>query len=392
MISVEEALRRVLALAPAPQAETVALAEADGRVLLTPARAALDQPPFDAAVMDGYALRSEDLAADARLTVVGEAAAGHAMDQPLGQGQTARIFTGAPLPPGAGAVVMQEDVTRTGDQITLNGLPKGTHIRPRGTDFHRDQALDAPRLLNARTLALLAAMNVPQVQVARRPRVAVLATGDELANPGETPSPGQIICSNNYALTAMARQAGAEAEMLPIARDNQDSLRAAFARAADADLIVTIGGASVGDYDLVGQVATDLGLDRAFYKIAMRPGKPLMAGKLGDAIMLGLPGNPVSSIVCGMIFMQPLIRAMQGLPHVDRIVRARLAAPVGPAGNRTHFMRATLQPGDDLPLVAPFDDQDSGLLSLLSRADGLLIRPSDDGPRQAGEIVQVLPF
>lgn len=392
MISVEDALARVLALAPAPQMETVALDQADGRVLLAPARAGLDQPPFDAAVMDGYALRAEDLATDASFTVVGEAAAGHGLTRPLGAGEAVRIFTGAPLPPGAGAVVMQEDVRRDGDRITLAGLPKATHIRPRGTDFHKDQDLAAPRQLDARSLALLAAMNVPTVQVARRPRVAVLATGDELVEPGQQPGPGQIICSNNYALTAMARAAGAEARMLPIARDTEASLRATFEAARDADLIVTIGGASVGDYDLVGKVAAELGLDRAFYKIAMRPGKPLMAGTLGQSVMLGLPGNPVSSIVCGLIFMQPLIRAMQGLPHRDRTIAARLGEDIGPAGNRTHFMRATLADGDDLPRVAPFSDQDSGLLSLLSRADGLLIRPADDGARKAGEIVRVLPF
>ncbi|MFB2595012.1 gephyrin-like molybdotransferase Glp [Paracoccus sp. p4-l81] len=392
MISVDEALHKVLALATAPQVETVDLDQADGRVMLAPARAALDQPPFDAAVMDGYALRADDLVENAQLSVVGEAAAGHGLDQPLHPGQAIRIFTGAPLPPGAGAVVMQEDVTREGDRIRLNGLPRGTHIRPRGTDFLKDQELAPPRLLDARSLALLAAMNVPQVQVARRPRVAILATGDELVPPGTAPGPGQIICSNTYALAAMARAAGAEAQILPIARDTETSLRDAFASAADADLIVTIGGASVGDYDLVGQVAAKLGLERSFYKIAMRPGKPLMAGRLGRSAMLGLPGNPVSSIVCGLLFMQPLIRMMQGLPHHDRSIAARLGTDIGPAGNRTHFMRATLTPGEDLPRVAPFGDQDSGLLSLMSRADGLLIRPADDGPRQAGEIVRVLPF
>ncbi len=392
MISVEEALRRVLALAPTPQAEEVALDEADGRVLLAPARAAFDQPPFDAAVMDGYALRLDDLRQNATLMVVGEAAAGHELTRPLGAGEAARIFTGAPLPPGAGAVVMQEDVSREGDRITLTGCPRGTHIRPRGADFKQDQILEAPRLLNARTLSLLAAMNVPRVTVARRPRVAVLATGDELVEPGQSPGPGQIICSNNYALSAMARAAGADARMLPIARDTETSLRAAFAAASGADLIVTIGGASVGDYDLVGRVAADLGLERAFYRIAMRPGKPLMAGTLGASVQLGLPGNPVSSIVCGAIFMQPLIRAMQGLTTPQRTIRARLAADVGPAGNRTHFMRATLSPGDDLPTVTAFTEQDSGLLSLLSQADGLLIRPADDGPRRSGEVVDVLPL
>lgn len=392
MISVKEALTHVLALADRPDTEEVALDQAAGRVLAAPVIARLTQPPFDAATMDGYAFRAEDLAENASFTVVGEAAAGHGLGHPLAPGEAARIFTGAPVPEGAGAVVMQEDTTRDGDRMTLTGLPKASNIRPRGHDFAEGQKLSAPRLLDGRAVGLIAAMNVPTVTVARRPRVAVVATGDELVAPGDTPGPGQIICSNNYAIAALARAAGAEAELLPIAPDDAGALRATLARAARADLVVTIGGASVGDHDLVGQVAAEMGLERAFWKVAMRPGKPLMAGRLGAARMLGLPGNPVSSIVCAMVFMQPLIRAMLGLPPRDATIAARLAEDMPPTGPRTHFMRATLEPGGELPVVRAFGDQDSGVLSIMARADGLLIRTAGDGPRKAGEVLRVLPF
>lgn len=392
MISVEEALAQVLALADAPATEDVPLDQAAGRVLAAPVTSRLTQPPFDAATMDGYAFRAEDLHEDASFTVVGEAAAGHGLDRPLGPGEAARIFTGAPVPKGAGAVVMQESTTRDGDRMTLNGLPKATNIRPRGYDFAKGDQLLAPRLLDGRAVGLIAAMNVPTVTVARRPRVAVVATGDELVAPGDTPGPGQIICSNNYAIAAQARAAGAETELLPISPDDPAALRATLERAAEADLVVTIGGASVGDHDLVGQVTSEMGLERAFWKVAMRPGKPLMAGRLGRARMLGLPGNPVSSIVCGTLFMQPLIRAMLGLPYKDRSFAARLAEDMPPTGPRTHFMRAALEPGADLPEVRALADQDSGVLSSLTHADGLLIREADDGPRKAGEVLRVLPF
>jgi len=296
------------------------------------------------------------------------------------------------VPEGADWVLMQEDVHREGDHITLPAkLDPRRHIRPRGQDFAKGQVVAAALRLEPRHLGLLAAMNVATVTVARRPTVAVLATGDELVMPGEAPGPGQIVCSNSFALAAMAEDAGAEARLLPIARDNEAALRQAFALAEGADLIVSSGGASVGEHDLVGKVAADLGLERAFWQVAMRPGKPLMAGRLANAVMLGLPGNPVSAIVTARLFMLPLLAVMQGLPGEHMPLRARLADSVGANGPRTHFMRARLIPGE-VPQIAPFADQDSALLSILTKADALLIRPAGDGPRAAGAWAEYLPL
>ncbi|MDO5612086.1 MAG: molybdopterin molybdotransferase MoeA [Paracoccus sp. (in: a-proteobacteria)] len=390
MISVDEALARVLALANPPQAETLPLADAAGRVLLQPAVARLTQPPFDAAAMDGYALRAADLPGPLR--VIGEAAAGHSWAGQPAPGTAIRIFTGAPVPAGYDRVVMQENCTRDGDQVTVTDPSGGANIRARGGDFAQGQTVEAPRLLRAADIGLLAAMNVPQVTVARRPRVAVIASGDELVRPGATVEAGQIVNSNDLIVAALARDAGAVADILPIARDTEASLRDVFALAADADLIVTIGGASVGDHDLVGKVAADLGLERSFYKLAMRPGKPLMAGRMGGAAMLGLPGNPVSSYVCAILFMQPLIRTMQGLPAQPQTLRARLTCDLPPEGPRQHYLRARLTPGDDLPGITPFEDQDSARLSVLADASALLVRPANDPARQTGEVADYLPL
>lgn len=393
MITVEDALARCFALVTPLPPEPVGLRQAAGRVLAAPAAARLTQPPFDASAMDGYALgRAAD--AGARFTVIGEAGAGHGFAGALAPDQAVRIFTGAPLPQGAQTIAIQEDVAATGAQITLTApaLP-GAHIRPRGQDFGEGDTLSAPRRLTSKDLALLAAMNIPTVMAARRPVVALIATGDELVMPGEAPGPDQIVASNLFALEAMARAEGAEVRMLPIARDTEDELRQVFALAEGADLIVTIGGASVGDHDLVGKVAPDMGLERAFWKIAMRPGKPLMAGRLGSSLMLGLPGNPVSAIVCAHLFLLPMLRAMQGLPPAPAATaRAVLAQDVGPAGPRVHYMRARLEPAEGLPAIAPFVSQDSALLRILTEADALLIRPLGDGPRRAGEVVDYLPL
>jgi molybdopterin molybdotransferase len=289
-------------------------------------------------------------------------------------------------------IAIQEDVTASGDQITLNADTRaGDNIRPRGQDFAEGQPLPAPRRLRPNDLALLAAMNIPQVTVTRRPVVALIATGDELVMPGETPAPDQIIASNTFALAAMVEAAGGEARMLPIARDTEADLRTVFSLTAGADLIVTIGGASVGDHDLVGKVAADLGLERAFWKIAMRPGKPLMAGRVLGVPMLGLPGNPVSAIVCAHLFMVPMLTAMLGLPATaPKTLRARLGADQPANGPRTHYMRARLSEVDGQPTVTPFDRQDSALLSILTEADALLVRPLGDGPRRAGEMVDYI--
>lgn len=390
MISVDEAKARVLALAGPVQGEEIAVQDALGRALARPVVARLTQPPFDASAMDGYALRDADLPGP--LQVIGTAAAGGPYDGPTPPGSAVRIFTGAPVPAGYDRVVMQEIVTRDGDRITVAPVGGNLNIRLKGNDFSEGTAFQPPRPLRAADLALIAAMNVARLSVARRPRVAVLAGGDELVRPGVTPAPGQIVSSNDIAIAALAREAGAEPVVLDLARDTEASLRARFAEAEGCDLIVTIGGASVGDHDLIAKVSADLGMERSFYKLAMRPGKPLMAGRMGAAAMLGLPGNPVSAVVCAKLFMQPLIRAMQGLPPGPDLALAELARDLPPEGDRQHYLRARLLPGDGLPRIAPCADQDSARLWVLAEADALLLRPAQDPGRRAGERVQFLPL
>lgn len=393
LLPVEEALEKVLTLVEPLGTERVSLRHALGRVMAEPATAQLTQPPFSGSAMDGYWLDAADHLPGATLTVEGEAAAGRGYEDQPKPGQAVRIFTGAPVPGPNGVVVLQENVTREGDTITLpQELDSNTNIRPKGQDFAQGESFCPDRPLTARDLGLLAAMNVPAVTVRRRPIVAIIATGDELVMPGEEPGPDQIICSNSFIVAALAERMGAEARMLPIARDDRDSLRTVFDLAKGADMVVTSGGASVGAHDLVGDVAEELGLERSFWKIAMRPGKPLMAGRMGEAAMLGLPGNPVSATVCAELFLRPMLRKLSGLSPETRVKQAILATDTGPTGPRTHFMRATLVPGDPLPRVTPFDNQDSAMLSLLSQADCLLIRPIGDGPRKAGEAVEILPL
>lgn len=391
LLSVDEALDLVLGLAPPPRGEDVDVRDALGRVLLVDAVSSLTQPPFDSAAMDGYALRAADLPGPLR--IVGEAAAGRGWPGTLGAGEAVRIFTGAPVPKGADLVVMQEDTTRDGDAVTVTQPQHRSNIRLSGNDFAAGDRLAAGRRLSAADLALLAAMNVARVTVGRLPRVAVLAGGDELVRPGEIPGPGQIISSNDVAIAALAREAGGEPRILPLARDTEESLRAAFADTGSADLIVTIGGASVGDHDLIGRVAAGLGMERAFHRVAMRPGKPLMAGRLGTAAMLGLPGNPVSAIVTAVLFLQPLIRAMQGQAAPAPTIRhAVLGSDLPAEGNRQHYQRATLSHDARGTVIVPFADQDSARLSLLAQADALLIRPAGDPARQAGDAASYVPL
>ena len=390
MISVSDALSHLFDLVTATEVEAVPLRQAAGRVLARDVVATRTQPPFAASSMDGYALRQTEVEPDAMFKVIGEAAAGHRFDGVVKAGQAVRIFTGAPVPEGADFVVIQEDTTRRGDLIMLgHDIGPKTNIRPAGGDFHAGDTLDAPRLLRPADIALLASMNVATVPVYAKPRVAIIATGDELVQPGEVPNPDQIIASNTYGLAALLEQHGAQCRMIPIARDTVPSLTQAFTMAQDADLIITIGGASVGDHDLVAPVAAQMGMAQAFYKVAMRPGKPLMAGRLRDVPMIGLPGNPVSAMVCGTVFVVPVLRKMLGLPAAPA---ARVDLPLGvdlPAnGPREHYMRAMVRDG----AVLPEDNQDSSLLGILSRADVLMVRPPHDGPRAAGEIIGCIPL
>ena len=388
MIPVDDALAALFALATPLPTENVPLIAASGRVLAQTVTARRDQPPFAASAMDGYAVAGDAVRPGATFRVIGTAAAGHGFGGTARTGETVRIFTGAPLPAGADRVVIQEDVDRVGDTITLNArLDPAAHVRPKGADFTAGAAMTAPRLLTAADIALLAAMNIAQVPVTRRPVVALIATGDELVPPGDSPGPDQIIASNSYGLYAMLTALGASPRLLPIARDNRAALEQVFALTAGADMIVTSGGASVGDHDLVGAVAQDLGLERAFYKIAMRPGKPLMAGRLNGAAMVGLPGNPVSAMVCATVFLAPMIRVMLGLPATPAPRRPLpLAAPLGANGPREHYMRAQVKDGS----VTAFARQDSALLGVLAEANALLVRPPHDTARQTGDLVAVI--
>ncbi|MBA84914.1 molybdopterin molybdotransferase MoeA [Thalassobius sp. S69A] len=388
MITVDEALEQLFALVRPLETEEVPLAQAAGRVMAKDAVAKRTQPPFAASAMDGYGVRADEVAVGAQFKIIGESAAGHGFDGTVGPGQAVRIFTGAPVPEGVDFVVIQEDVDRFVNTITIDRDPgQNANIRPAGNDFAAGFTLTAPRVLGPNDVALLASMNIPQVTVARRPDIALISTGDELVMPGDTPGPDQIIVSNTFGLKALFDRAGAIARILPIARDNPASIQMAFDLAKGADLIVTIGGASVGDHDLVGQVAQQLGLRQSFYKVKMRPGKPLMAGRMGDAAMVGLPGNPVSAMVCGTVFVLPMIAAMQGLPaQPARTLSAQLSADIPANGPRQHYMRAHVDAGQ----ITLFDRQDSSLLSVLGMANALIVRPPEDPARPAGATVNYL--
>jgi len=390
MITVAEALDRLFALVTPLGAEDVPLTAALGRVLARPLAAARDQPPFAAAAMDGYAIRAADARPGARLALAGESAAGRRAAVACGPGQAIRIFTGAPLPGGADMVVIQEDVTRDGATVILGpaaDLAPGANIRPAGNDFRAGTTVDAPRRLMPADIALLAAMHHARLPVTRRPDVALIATGDELVTPGEVPGPDQIAASNSYGLHALLTALGAAPRLLPIARDDIGALDQAFALARGADLIVTIGGASVGEHDLVARAAAGAGMETAFHKVAMRPGKPLLAGRLGGTALLGLPGNPVSAMVCSHVFMAPMVRVLLGLPAAPAPRQSLpLAADLPPNGPREHYLRARRE-GQGM---APFPRQDSSLLTVLAAADGLIVQPAGDPGRPAGSTVDVI--
>jgi molybdopterin molybdotransferase len=394
MISVAEAQARIVeGLTPTPP-ETVALAEAAGRVTAEPVVARLTQPPADVSAMDGYALRSADGAAGAVLRVIGSAPAGHPFPARLGRGEAVRIFTGSVVPEGADAVLLQEDAERDGDRVILREAAlEGRHIRRAGQDFRAGEAvIPAGKRLGARDIGLAAAANHPWLVVHRQPRLAILATGDEIALPGEPIPPGGIVSSNTHALAALARAAGADPMVLPVARDDHAAIASVADWVSGADMLLTSGGASVGEHDLVQAALTERGLVVDFWKIAMRPGKPLMAGRLGSVPMIGLPGNPVSAMVCAILYVMPALARLSGLPgDPPPTVPARLGAPLRANDHRADFLRGRLTRSDTVELIATaFERQDSAMMKLLADADALILRAPHAPALEAGAAVQVI--
>lgn len=396
MISVEEAQQRILDSVTPMASEQISLIESAGRVLAQDVIARRTQPPMAVSAMDGYAVRAVDVGTvPASLKVIGEAPAGAAFAGTVGQGEAVRIFTGGPVPDGADTIVIQENVDAQGQTIKVNeGAKEGRFIRAKGLDFQEgDVGLENGRALSARDVALAAAMNYPWLRVKRQPRVAILATGDEIVMPGEPIGADQIVSSNELAVAAAVRCFGGEPILLGVAPDERDALGALVDGARGADVLVTSGGVSVGERDLVQDVLRDRGMDLDFWKIAMRPGKPLMFGKLGQSTVIGLPGNPVSAMVCTMIFLRPALLAMLGLDPHRNAREAKLASPLAANDRRQDYLRGILTDTDTTGLtVSPFPKQDSSMLSLLQKADCLIERaPFADGA-SVGDEVKIHPF
>lgn len=395
MLTVREAHARVIAAFPALPGETVSVADSAGRVLASPPRARLTQPPADLSAMDGYAMRAEDVpAAPTVLKMVGRSPAGGSYDHALKPGETVRIFTGAPLPMGADSIVIQEDTKVDGDRITILEAPRiGRHIRKAGLDFTAgDAPLKAGRILTTRDLALAAAMNIPWLSVHRKPQVAILSTGDELVMPGEPVGPNQIVSSSGLAVAALVRAWGGEPTLFDIARDDAALIQDRIAAGAQHDLLITLGGASVGDHDLVQDALKAQGFTMDFWRIAMRPGKPLMFAARDRARVLGLPGNPVSTMVCALLFLKPALeRMLAQAGDLPATVPARLAVDVKLNDTREDYVRAKLARGADGGLtVEPHGTQDSSMLSVLAWCDALMVRPAHDPARKAGDVVRVI--
>jgi molybdopterin molybdotransferase len=394
MISLEEARARILAPLGPTAAEVVGLAEAWRRVTAAPVAARLTQPPRDVSAMDGYALDASDGSPGATLTVVGSAPAGHPWEGTLRPGEALSIFTGSIMPAGADAVLLVEDAERDGARVTVKeAVTPGRWIRRAGQDFTSgDVLVPVGKLLNSRDIGLIAAGDHPWVLVHRRPRVAILATGDEIALPGDPIPPGGIVSSNSHALAALVRACGGEPVVLPVALDDRAALAAAADAARGMDMLVTTGGASVGEHDLVQSALGERGLEVDFWTVAMRPGKPVIHGRLGDVPMIGLPGNPVSSLVCGIVFLLPAIGRLSGLPGEPApVVQAALGAPLAANDARADHLRATLALGEDGTLaVTAFPRQDSAMLRLLTRADALILRPPHALALPAGAMVPVI--
>jgi molybdopterin molybdotransferase len=398
LLSVAEALQHVLAHAAPLPAQEMPLGGAAGCVLAYDLKALRTQPPADVSAMDGYAVRAADVAtAPVKLKVIGEVAAGRPFAAKVGAGEAARIFTGGVVPDGADTVVIQEVTTRDGDRVEVQKPPvKGRNVRPQGLDFRDGDALLAKgHRLTARDLQLAAGMNHPLLPVYRRPKLAMFATGDELVPPGNEPGPGQIVYSNGFALAALAREEGAVVTDLGVVGDKLDETIAAVrdARESGADILVTTGGASVGEYDLVQKAFAAEGMALSFWKVAMRPGRPLMHGKLGAMHVLGLPGNPVSSYVCAFLFLVPLIRRLSGRDDLSAPAEsAVLGCDLAANDERADYLRATLTAGPAGPVATPFPVQDSSMMAPLAKANCLVIREPYAPAAKAGSRCAIVKF
>lgn len=397
LMPVTEAKERILKGATALPKENVALHDCAGRVLAADIKARRDQPPFPASAMDGYAVRFADVqAVPARLKVVGTAPAGHGFTGKVRPGEAVRIFTGAPVPTGADTVVIQENTAAADGHVSVAvaAQREGQNIRRRGLDFAKGEALlRRGTLLGAREIGLAAAMNWAELPVTKRPKVAIFTTGDELVYPGNTPRADQILSSNSFALSAFVRRYGGQAVDLGIIPDNLKAISRAVRRAAGADVLLTTGGASVGDHDLVQAALKAEGIDLDFWKIALRPGKPLMFARKGKQRILGLPGNPVSALVCSRIFLKPLLSALLGLPPADETVKARLGSDLAANDQRQDYLRARVVRGGDGSYEAtPFTVQDSSMQRALTEAQGLIVRAPHAPEVRKGELVDLLPL
>ena len=397
MISVEEALSRLLApLEPLPP-EQISIVEGLGRVLAEDVAARRTQPPFAVSAMDGYAVRAEDVVTTpAELRIVAEVPAGAGFGGHVGAGEAARIFTGAPLPAGTDTIVIQEDAERQGDRVrVVEGASRGRYVRHEGLDFGEGEVLlRAGRQLTARDIGLLAAMNRPWLFVHRRPRIGILSTGDEIVMPGDPIGPHQIVSSNSLALAAFVAACGGIPVSAGNAPDDPEALRRIAAATSGVDLLVTTGGASVGDHDLVRDALATDGLELDFWQIAMRPGKPLMVGRYRGTPMVGLPGNPVSTLVCALLFLKPAFELLSGaVPAAEAEPTARLATPLAKNDRRQDYLRSRLARGSDGILeVFPFEVQDSSMMRLLATADCLVVRPPHAPALTAGAMVPIVPF
>jgi molybdopterin molybdotransferase len=397
MISVEEALSRLLEPLEKLPPEQVSIAEGMGRVLAEDVAARRTQPPFAVSAMDGYAVRAEDVErVPAELRIVAEVPAGAGFDGRVGPREAARIFTGAPLPAGTDTIVIQEDTERDGDRVRiLEGAPRGRYVRREGLDFSEGEALlTAGKRLTTRDIGLLAAMNRPWLFVHRRPRLGILSTGDEIVMPGDPIGPHQIVSSNSLALAAFSTACGAIPVSVGNAPDDPEALRRIAAATQGVDLLVTTGGASVGDHDLVRDALAADGLELDFWQIAMRPGKPLMVGRYRGTPMLGLPGNPVSTLVCALLFLKPALDRLSGAAgSAEAMETARLGIPLAKNDRRQDYLRSRLCRAVDGTLdVFPFEVQDSSMMRLLAGADCLVVRPPHAPAVPAGVNVPIVRF